>query len=95
MTDVADITTNAKTTTASLDRLVAGNEAKLSASIDNVADSTARLSTMTKDAGDVVDGIKKGNGTVGALLKEREIYDDLKEMLRNIKQRPWKIVWKE
>lgn len=95
MNDMSQIATNAKATSASLDRLVAGNEQKLSKSIDDVAKSTARISAITEDAAEIVSGIEKGEGTVGALLREREIYDDLKEMMRNIKQRPWKIVWKE
>lgn len=95
MDGVTEITSSAKNATASVERIVVENEGKISASIDNVATSTAQLSTMAKDATDVVDGIKKGEGTVGALLTEKELYDDLKEVLRNIKQRPWKIVWKE
>lgn len=95
MDGLTEVTDNARTTTASLERLVVDNEAKIAGSINDISDSTARLSTMTRDANEVVEGIKKGEGTVGALLTEREIYDDLKEMLRNIKQRPWKIVWKE
>lgn len=93
--DLSVATSNARSVSESADRLITGNEGKITASLDNLEVSSKRLASMSADAEDVVQGIKRGEGTVGALLSERELYDDLKEMLRNIKQRPWKIVWKE
>jgi len=93
--DLTVASNRARNVTESADRLITGNEGKISTSLDNLQVSSQRLANMSKDAEGVVQGIKKGEGTVGALLSERELYDDLKEMLRNIKQRPWKIVWKE
>ena len=31
----------------------------------------------------------------GALLVEQQIYDDLKELVRDLKRNPWKFFWKE
>ena len=95
MADVTALTTSARNASESADKLLAGNEGKIQRSIDNIEESTERLSRMSGEAETVVAGIKKGEGTVGALLTERELYDDLKEILRDIKQRPWKIIWKE
>lgn len=86
---------NARNVSESADRLVAGNEAKINTTIDNIAVSTGRLKSLSAEAQTVVSSVSQGKGTVGALLTDREIYDDLKEMLKIIKQRPWKIVWKE
>jgi len=53
------------------------------------ADATvARLDRM-------VTRIENGEGTVGQMLSDEEIYDDLKELLRDIKQHPWKLIWEE
>jgi len=53
------------------------------------ADATvARLDRM-------VTRIENGEGTVGQMLSDEEIYDDLKELLRDIKQHPWKLTWEE
>ncbi len=93
--DVTVTAENARKVTESADRLLVDNEAKIAKSIDNVEVSTQRLAVMSEDAQGIVQGVKDGDGTVGALLTDREVYDDLKEMLRIIKQRPWKIVWKE
>ncbi len=37
---------------------------------------------------------RDGKGTLGALLTDREIYDDLIELLKDIKRNPWKLFMK-
>ena len=39
--------------------------------------------------------LEKGEGTVGQLLEDEEIYDDLKELIRDIKRHPWKLIWQD
>lgn len=39
--------------------------------------------------------LKGGKGTAGALLARDELYDDLKEMVRDLKRNPWKFLWRE
>lgn len=54
--------------------------------------------SANKTAGDVqaiVSHVKAGKGSVGALVMDEEIYDDLQEMLRDIKHNPWKLFWRE
>lgn len=95
MDDVKSSTTKLKDLTDSADRLIVQNEQKIDEAITNLHSTSERLDTLSTDAQEMVSSIKRGEGTVGALLSDREIYDDLKEMLRVIKQRPWKLVWKE
>jgi phospholipid/cholesterol/gamma-HCH transport system substrate-binding protein len=47
------------------------------------------------DAKQIVGHMKRGEGTVGALLMDEEIYDDVQEMLRDLKHNPWKLFWRE
>lgn len=47
------------------------------------------------DARAITERVRSGGGTVGLLLADDEIYDDLKELLRDLKQHPWKLVWKQ
>jgi phospholipid/cholesterol/gamma-HCH transport system substrate-binding protein len=51
-------------------------------------------STMS-DVEAVVARVRRGEGTVGALLMDEEVYDDLKELLRDLKHNPWKFFWRE
>jgi phospholipid/cholesterol/gamma-HCH transport system substrate-binding protein len=39
--------------------------------------------------------VKRGKGTVGALMTDQQVYDDLKELTRDLKRNPWKFFWKE
>ncbi|MBN1772687.1 MAG: MCE family protein [Deltaproteobacteria bacterium] len=43
----------------------------------------------------IVRNIQRGEGTVGALLADEQIYDDLKELIRDLKHNPWKFFWRE
>ncbi|MFT5435085.1 MAG: phospholipid/cholesterol/gamma-HCH transport system substrate-binding protein [Myxococcota bacterium] len=39
--------------------------------------------------------IRAGEGTVGALLSDRELFDDAREIMKDLKRHPWKFLWKE
>jgi len=54
-----------------------------------------RLEAVLKDIEDIMDKVKRGEGTVGALLNDEEVYDDLKELIRDLKHNPWKFFWRE
>ena len=50
---------------------------------------------MASDAQSLLSDVKRGKGTAGALLTDPQIYDDLKELTRDLKRNPWKFFWKE
>lgn len=50
---------------------------------------------IASDAQVVMAQIRAGKGTAGALLVDEQIYDDLKELVRDLKRNPWKFFWKE
>lgn len=77
------------------ERALVDREDKILAAIDNLHKSSEDLATVSSDARILISRVSEGEGTVGSLLVEREIYEDLKELLRVIKQQPWKILWKE
>ena len=49
----------------------------------------------TEEVQAIVHHIKSGEGTIGAFVMDEEIYDDLQEMLRDLKHNPWKLFWRE
>jgi phospholipid/cholesterol/gamma-HCH transport system substrate-binding protein len=51
--------------------------------------------TTVTEANEVVGHLREGRGTVGALLMDEEIYDDLQELIRDLKHNPWKFFWRE
>jgi phospholipid/cholesterol/gamma-HCH transport system substrate-binding protein len=56
---------------------------------------TERANTIARRAGGELVAVRAGQGTVGALLMDEEIYDDLQEMVRDLKHNPWKFFWRE
>ena len=58
-------------------------------------DIAARADTALADVNGLVGKMKNGEGTVGQMLQDEEIYDDLKELIRDLKQHPWKLIWED
>jgi phospholipid/cholesterol/gamma-HCH transport system substrate-binding protein len=71
----------AETTLGELKRELDGLVGKATSIFDDALVLTGRL--------------KSGEGTVGALLSDREMYDDIREMMKDLKRHPWKFIWKE
>lgn len=78
-------------------KVIGGEEeqAKLKKTLDDVAQLASRVNAAAADAQSIVQHIKKGNGTVGALVMDEAIYDDVQEMVRDLKHNPWKFLWRE
>ena len=43
----------------------------------------------------MMDRVKQGRGTAGALVMDEALYDDLQELARDLKHNPWKFLWRE
>ncbi len=63
--------------------------------LHDLAELLGRANATAADAQAVVAKIKKGEGTIGALVMDEEIYDDVQEMVRDLKHNPWKFLWRE
>jgi phospholipid/cholesterol/gamma-HCH transport system substrate-binding protein len=60
-----------------------------------VEGATGDVRGIVTDAQSIVHHVREGEGTIGALLMDEEIYDDLQEMIRDLKHNPWKFFWRE
>jgi phospholipid/cholesterol/gamma-HCH transport system substrate-binding protein len=72
-----------------------GEQAKLKQTLDDVSVVASRAKAMTGDAADILAHVKRGKGTVGAVVMDEQLYDDLQEMVRDLKHNPWKFFWRE
>lgn len=70
-------------------------QAKIKQAISDVVEVTGRAKQITADAQGLISNIKRGKGTVGALMVDEQLYDDLQEMVRDVKHNPWKFFWRE
>ncbi len=53
---------------------------------DGSRDALSNITQMTADLRDIVRGVKDGKGTIGALLVDPSIYEDLKRVLGNVER---------
>jgi phospholipid/cholesterol/gamma-HCH transport system substrate-binding protein len=72
-----------------------GERDKLVKALEELTALSSRAEKIAADAQVVMADIKKGKGTAGALIVDQQIYDDIKEMVRDLKRNPWKFFWKE
>lgn len=53
---------------------------------------TENLASLSDDVKTIVERLRKGEGTIGKLLTEEKIYDDLEAFVADIKSHPWKLL---
>jgi phospholipid/cholesterol/gamma-HCH transport system substrate-binding protein len=70
-------------------------QAKLRQTLDDVSQIAASGKMATKDAQEITARIRSGKGSVGALVMDEQLYDDLQELARDLKHNPWKFLWRE
>lgn len=70
-------------------------QAKLKQALDDVAEITGRAKIAAGDAEAIVAHVRRGKGTVGAVVMDEQLYDDLQELVRDLKHNPWKFFWRE
>jgi phospholipid/cholesterol/gamma-HCH transport system substrate-binding protein len=68
---------------------------RLKKTLADVSEVAAKAKLATADAQSVIAHIKKGDGSVGNLVMSEQLYDDLQELVRDLKHNPWKFFWKE
>ena len=76
-------------------RILSENEAGISASIENVESLTGNIDEASEDVETIIARIEAGEGSIGMLLRDEEIFEDMREFVRELKRRPWRIIWKE
>lgn len=64
------------------------NKQQMSQSLKNLNNT---LKVMNEVANDVHDG----KGTLGVLLKDPQVADDVKSLVEELKAHPWKLLWKQ
>lgn len=70
-------------------------QAKIKQAIANVEQLAQRANAAVGETQAIVAHIKQGKGTVGALVMDEQIFDDVQEMVRDLKHNPWKFLWKQ
>ena len=53
---------------------------------------TENLANLSDDVKAIVERLRKGEGTIGKLLTDEKIYNDLEAFVEDIKKHPWKLL---
>ncbi len=81
-----------------MDRLAAivppAERRRLADAIDRFSHVATALERLSRDALTVAARVEAGEGTVGGLMQDLEIFDDIKIMHKVMKDRPWRILVK-
>ncbi len=97
--DIDPIMTDVRSATGKVDEVLdvmgPDERAQLRETLTNVTRLSEQANSALSDAQTIVAHVRQGRGTVGALLMDEEIYDDVQEMLRDLKHNPWKLFWRE
>ncbi|MDP8213013.1 MAG: MlaD family protein [Candidatus Zapsychrus exili] len=67
------------------------NSEKNTASISEIL---ANVSSMTSNFDSIAKSLEEGKGTVGKFLQDDSIYDDLQELSSDLKENPWKLLYR-
>jgi phospholipid/cholesterol/gamma-HCH transport system substrate-binding protein len=70
-------------------------QAKIRKALDDVAEITGRAKMATADAQAILAHVRRGKGSVGAMVMDEQLFDDLQELARDLKHNPWKFFWRE
>jgi phospholipid/cholesterol/gamma-HCH transport system substrate-binding protein len=83
--------------TRKITRILANDEqlARLEALTRDASQAAASAKTAAGEAEALVGRVKRGQGTAGQLLADEALYDDLSELVRDLKHNPWKLLWKQ
>ena len=82
-----------------LSELAGGLEAedgvRLRQALQSYASAGERLDQIAGRADRLLQRLESGQGTLGALQKDPQVYDDLRALLTELRKHPWKILWKD
>ena len=62
--------------------------------VDSVRITLENLSSMTGSLDDILYDMKEGKGTIGRLLYDERLYDDLQGLTADLKEHPWKLLYR-
>ncbi len=61
---------------------------------ENIESTLANLNSLSARLDQQVVSLEKGHGPLGVLLNDEQVARDLKHLIKDLKDNPWKILWK-
>jgi len=73
----------------SINKVVGDEEFRVS-----LKNTLANLETLSSELSKVMTVVRKGEGTIGKFLTDDKLYNDIDEMVLDIKKHPWKLLYR-
>ena len=93
------LSTSAEKTMNGLAQVTGGLDAqdgeRLKLALERYTAAGEKLDAMAARADRLLSRIEAGDGTLGALNKDRQVYEDLRGLLSDLREHPWKVLWKK
>lgn len=68
------------------------NKQDIEVALKSIRELTTNLNDLIMDADVLIERINKGKGTLGKLLYDDTLYNEILELVRDIKKHPWKLL---
>jgi phospholipid/cholesterol/gamma-HCH transport system substrate-binding protein len=62
---------------------------------ENLAETLKNLRQTSGQLNQELLKISKGQGTLGVLLEDKQVAEDVKNLVRDVRENPWKLLWKQ
>ena len=60
----------------------------------SIKNTVSNIESLSAELGDFVAVAKEGKGTIGRLMSDDKLYNDIDEMILDIKKNPWKLLYR-
>ena len=72
-----------------IDRIVSDER-----NIESIGDTLENLSLLTGSLDDIIYSVSEGNGTIGKLIYDNGLYENIEGMTADLKANPWKLLYR-
>jgi hypothetical protein len=62
--------------------------------VKSIGDTLEHVSLMTGGLNEIIGDMKQGKGTVGKLLYDSRVYEDIQGFTADLKANPWKLLYR-
>lgn len=94
--DIAKATADLKELVGELNKLVKDiSKSNLPQTVDNINKVSLKLDSTISSLESAAKKIDSGEGVVGILINDKKMAEDLKVLIKDIKDNPWKLLWKK
>ena len=84
-----EVSDKLETAVAGVNRIVSDEK-----NVESIRVMLENLSLLTGSIDDIVYDLSEGKGTVGKLMQDGQLYDNLEEMTADLKANPWKLLYR-